>query len=323
MSIKVYLYDADGLDEEVEFDESVCKKIGEKQLVWINILERDEKLLRKVASALELKDLPVKTVLYDNERPKVEKFEDFYRIFAASVIAHKKKRIKRHSIDFIVGKNFVVTVHDGEVDYFKEYRDREKGETSIGELDAESFMASLLDLHISTYFRALEKIEAQIDDLDKTILKKDLKDDELLSEMLNLRNDVSRLRRWLAPHRDVFHHLARSDFRQIAESDSAEFYKFLIEHLENSIGNIESSRDTVLSLFDLYATRSAQKMNRNMQRLTFITLIFGAMAVIVGAFGMNFEVGFFQFGEYFWWAILGMVIISVALTFFAKSRDWI
>ena len=323
MSIKVYLYNADGTDEEIEFDESICQKLNDHQLLWVNILERDENLLRKVASALKLENLPLRAVLYDNERPKVEKFNNYYRMFIASISLSDEKRIKRHSIDFIVGKNFVVTVHDGEVEYFKEYRDREKGETTIGELDAESFIGSLLDLHIATYFRALERIEARIDKLDEEILKTDMKDRKLLGEMLALRNDVSRLRRWLVPHRDVFHHLARSDFKLIAESDSANFFKFLIDHLENSISNIESSRDTVLSLFDLYATRSAQKMNRNMQRLTFITLVFGAMAVIVGAFGMNFEVQFFKVGDYFWLTVLGMLIVSVFLTILAKTRDWI
>lgn len=323
MSIKVLLYNADGSDEILHFDEKICRKIKDRQLLWINILKRDAGLVRQVATACGLKNVPLASVLKDDERPKIEKFEDFYRLFVISIADKEKGWVKRVPIDFIVGKNFVITVHDGDVDYFEEFRDRDKGETTLGELDAESFLVTLLDLQIVTYFRALERIDARVDKFDEEILTRELDSLKFLKEILRLRREVSHLRRWLTPHRDVYYRLAHSDFKPIAASDSAEYFHLLAEHCENAIEAVENSRDMVLSLFDLYATRSDQRMNQIIQRLTYITFIWGGLAVIVGAFGMNFQVAFFEKGEYFWYTIAAMLTISLILTIWARAKKWI
>jgi magnesium transporter len=152
-----------------------------------------------------LENVPVKTILSVSERPKLDKFDDFYRFFIASVKRDENDFLHSVPIDFLVGENFVVSISNGEVDYFEEFREREKGETSLGKLDAESFTASLLDLHIVSYFRALEDVERRVDRMDDRILKRDLEDEEFLQEMVKLRRDVSKLRRWFLPHRDVFY----------------------------------------------------------------------------------------------------------------------
>jgi magnesium/cobalt transport protein CorA len=235
----------------------------------------------------------------------------------------EKERLKRIPIDFLVGKNVVITIKEGEVDYFEEFRILEEGERHIGEMDAESFVATLLDLHVVTYFRAVEEIERQIDKFDEMILTSELTDEDFFSKMIGLRRNASKLRRWLMPHRDVFYALSRPDFEQISESDSAGHFQNLNQRFENAVEAIESLRDTVLSLFDLYATRTSHRMNELMKRLTFVAIIFGALSVIVGALGMNFEVGFFKADNGFWFALIGMGVLSLVLIVTAKIKNLI
>lgn len=323
VEIEAYLYDADGSDREIDLTENILESLNDKQLLWINVLQREEDTLKRVASILNLKDIPFKTILNISERPKLDKFEQFYRFFIVSVEFDDKDNLSLLPIDFIVGKNFVITVHKGLVKYFREFIECENGETHIGELDAESFIASLLDLHIVSYFRALEKIERRIDKLDEKILKKDLETQAFLTEIVKLRSDVSRLRRWLMPHRDVFYALSRPDFKVIADSDSFETFQHLSEHFENCVNAIEISRDTVLSLFDLYATKNAHNMNNLMKRLTFVTLIVGGLGAIAGVWGMNFEVHYFKFAETgFWMTMLGMGVFVVVSVILGKILRW-
>lgn len=324
LEVAVYLYDAKGCDEEIGLEEVDLKKLTDKQLLWVNILKRDKETIERVVSALEIEDAPVKSILDVSERPKIDKFEKFYQFFIVSVQTDKDEKLERQPIDFLVGKNYIVTIHDGEIEYFQEFRKREKGETQIGELDAESFIATLLDLHIVSYFRALEKIEQKVDRLDERILKKNLDEEEFLHEVVLLRRTASKLRRWFLPHRDVFYALSRSDFTQIAESDSVEHFHRLNHHFESAVDAIEHSRDTIISLFELYTTKNAHRMNNAMQRLTFITLLAGTLGVVAGIFGMNFEVGYFKAAEAgFWMTIGGMLLFVIAVTFWAKFRSWI
>ena len=324
MDTGIYLYDANGKDKEIELEEVNLEQLDEHQLLWINVLSRNENTVKEVFGKLQLKDFSLKSVLDEKERPKIDVFEDYFRFFIVSVESKSFDQIKKIPIDIVVGKNFIVTVHEGKVDYFDEFRDREKGKTNIGELDAESFLVTLLDLHIVSYFRALEEIDKEVDDLDERVLQKDLDTDEFLSEMVQLRQAVTNLRRWFLPHRDVFYALSRPDFQQIADSDSANGFRQLNDHFEHAFSAIEASRETVLSLFDLYATKSAQTTNDLVQRLTFITLIVGFLGVVAGTLGMNFEVDEVFKAEYGFWITLGaMLLTAIGLTILAKFKKWI
>ena len=147
-------------------------------------------------------------------------------------------------------------------------------------------------------------------------------DEKFLAQIVKLRGEVSKLRRWFLPHRDVFYALSRPDFKEIADSDSFENFKLLNEHFESAVDSIESSRDTVLSLFDLYTTKTSHRMNNLMKRLTFITVIVGTLAVISGILGMNFEEEFFKSANAFWFVIAGMIFLAVGITFFAWKKNW-
>ncbi|HLM00913.1 MAG TPA: CorA family divalent cation transporter [Pyrinomonadaceae bacterium] len=322
--VYTYLYDARGNDKEITFTGVESIELKESHLLWVNILRRDEQLIKRVTGRLGLENVPIKAIMNLTERPTLDNFPNYYRFSISSIEQSKSGYLRRIPICYLVGKNFVLTIHDGDIDYFLEFRDREKGETQFGDLDAESFVATLLDLHIVTYFRALEKIEDAVDKLDVDILRKDLRDEDFLKETVRLKSDVAKLRRWLLPHRDVLYALTRSDFSPVAESDSTNDFHRLTQHFENAVDAVETSRDTVLSLFDLYATRSAHKMNIFIKRLTFVTLIVGTLGAVAGVWGMNFEVEYFKTAERgFWLTIGGMGTFTVIMTILAKWFRWL
>lgn len=323
MDIDAYLYDASGSDEKVDIDDIDFGELDESKLLWVDILKKDEQLIKNVASRLKITNVPIVSIIEGTKKPAIEKFEDFFRFGVNSVLVSETGSPEKLSVEFIVGKNFVVTIHNGSLAYFVEFRKREKGETEFGNLDAESFVASLLDLHLVSYFHALDSIERRVDKLDAKVLKKDLETDDFLAQMVGLRSDVSKLRRWLIPHRELFYSFLRADFQQISKSDSVDQYKTLADHFENAVGAAESSRETVLSAFDLYATKSAQLMNVFIQRLTFLTLVMGSLGVIAGILGMNYKVGFFDSEYGFWITIGGMIVIAFCLTMYARFRRWI
>ena len=321
--VKAYLYDAKGHDEEIGLDEVDVERLKENQLLWVSVHRRDEALLNTVTGKLNVNNVPCKKVIKDSGPLDIDRFESFFRFCVDSVVTEKDSSPERLMVDYIVGKNFVVTIHEGEVEYFEEFRKREKGETPLGKLEAEGFLATLLDLNIVSYFHAVDEIERRVDRVDELILKRDLETDQFLKDMVGLRRDVSKLRRWLVPHREIFYSLSRADFHQIAESESSEQYKMLNQHFENAVDAVENSRNSVLSVFDLYATKSAQMTNTFVQRLTFLTLLTGSLAVIAGILGMNFKADIFDLENGFWFTVGGLVIVALGLTIYARFRRWI
>ncbi|MEO6155617.1 MAG: magnesium transporter CorA family protein [Thermomonas sp.] len=317
-----YLYDARGKDLTLEVADIDVGRIGDHQLLWVHLQQRDADAIRTLAGQLSLNDVPVADLLNTAERPKIERFGDFYRLFIISAMVDDEGKLERMPIDFLVGRNVIVTISDGPVGYFDELLQRDRGETTIGALDAEGFLTTLLDLHIVSYFRAIESVESAVDQVDKRVLLRDLDERDFLKDMVRLRSHVSRLRRWFLPHRDIFYALARPDFLPLEDTDRRNF-QLLNQHFENVVDMMSSARDSVFGLFDLYTTRASHRMNSAMRRLTFVALITGASSVLAGAMGMNFKQSFFDSPDGFWFAVLGMVLIAVGLTFIARWRRWI
>ncbi len=321
--VKAYLYDASGNDDEIDIDDIDVNGLDENQMLWVNVSKRDEKLLNRITASLGVKNLPCKSVIDDTGRPEIDKFEDFFRFCVESVVNEGDESPVKLMIDYVVGTNYVVTIHEGDVAYLDEFRKREKDESQIGELDAESFVATLLDLNIVTYFNALDALERKVDKIDERVLKEDIETNDFLEHMVNLRRDASKLRRWLTPQREVYYALSRADFRQISESDSAEQYKTLNQHFESAVDAIEHAREIVISVFELYATKSTHMTNTLVQRLTFLTLITGSLAVFAGILGMNFKAEIFELEYGFWVTVAGLFILAVCIAAVARYKSWI
>jgi magnesium transporter len=80
---------------------------------------------------------------------------------------------------------------------------------------------------------------------------------DLLNDLVRLRHRIGRIRRTLAPQREVFAALARPSFEILAASDSAAHLRTLQDRLERAIGAVENARELLLGSFDLYMTQTA------------------------------------------------------------------
>ena len=106
-------------------------------------------------------------------------------------------------LTFVVGPNFVITVHTMPVAFLNSFDQRVKGDTQMGQLDASAFLAALLDWHITSYFRIVEHWRSRVDRLDTLALRSRHRRD-VLAELAKLRQRVAFIRRTLTPHREVY-----------------------------------------------------------------------------------------------------------------------
>jgi Mg2+ and Co2+ transporter CorA len=108
----------------------------------------------------------------------------------------------------LVGPNVVVTIHRDQLAFLDDIAALEDPDSRIGKLGADSFAAGLLDRMLTSYFDAVDAFEDRLDHLEVEILKPRVRN-EHLPELRRLRADVSRLRRLLSSHRDLFDAMAR------------------------------------------------------------------------------------------------------------------
>lgn len=92
---------------------------------------------------------------------------------------------------------------------------------------------------------------------------------------------------------------------------------------ERALDMVENARDQVLGTFELFSNQTALRTNQAMRVLTFVTVVTGLMATIVGALGMNFGTHFFQSDDAgFYGVIAGLVALAAGAFVLGRRQRW-
>ena len=227
-------------------------------------------------------------------------------------------------VECVLGRNWIVTAHRGEVEVLEEFRERAEGGGQVGALDAPSFVAAIFEWVVAGYFRAFEAVESELEELDARVMSstpKDVSND--LTRLVELRRSIGAMRRALSPHREVVVALVHPELDALSTEDSAEKFAALESRLTQALDAARDTKESTFGSFDLLVARIGQRTNDIMKVLTLVTVILLPSTVLAGIMGMNFKVGFFDLAWMFWVVIAVMFAIAVLVLSVARSRRWI
>lgn len=322
MPFTACLYDADGTDREVALDTSIVANLTDRHLLWVDLEAFTDDEVRQVASLFHLKRESLYDLLQPSRRPRLDNYSDYFQLYI-DTIQQAQRRYKATELDFVVGKNYVITVHRGPVEFLKSFDRRVKGDSQLGQLDAPSFLAALLDWHVTHYFRVIEGIGAEIDRLDELALRPH-SDHDLLADLIVLRRQVAQIRRTLTPHREVYAALSRPDFLFLAGSESAGHFRALNDRLERAVDAVENARELLIGSFEMFTTRTALRTNEVMKLLTLFSVVLLPAGVIVGIMSLTFRSPVYHTGVLGFWTMLGLIGLLATITVaVARYRRWI
>lgn len=322
MSVKALLYDADGLDREIAFDEKLIAERSAQCLLWIDVTGRERQKIEQVASLLKFHPASVKAVANDLGNPRLYNYGHYFQ-FGVTALNPKENRYTPAPVEFFCGAGYVVTIHDEEIGFLREFKEQDRGETRIGSLDSSVVVASMLDWHLGTYFRALRAFELEIDRIDEEVLTRPVAR-QRLTELTALRRLISQLRGLLIPQEEVFYGLTRPDFTLAEEKDATVHFQALERRYERAVDLIENARNLMLGSFDLFTSRAAESTNSSVKALTLLTILLGVTGTVAGIFGMNFEVEYWKTGSLGFWAVVGgMALLIAGAVIFARIKKWI
>lgn len=327
--IRAFLYDANGHDQEIEVPSHQLPNLEEQQLLWIDVTGREDGDIRRLAPMLALHPRSVSECISGDRRFSLVNYGDYVHFDVATIDlseggkASAPKLGRSERLDVAIGGGWILTVHDGPLQFLEDFRDQDRGETLIGALTAASLAASLLDWHLAVYLKALEDVEAFADRVDLRMLSGRTVRDDLLNDLVQARRYISSLRRSLAPQGSVFYGLSRPDLVLSADSKAIDSYRDLERRFERVLDSIEHGRELVQSSFDLFTTRTAETTNNLIRRLTFIGIVLGALGGVAGVFGMNFETPYPKSGLVGFWAVVaGFLVVTLVAAIVGRARRW-
>ncbi|MEA2611970.1 MAG: magnesium transporter [Chloroflexota bacterium] len=305
----------------------MASKLKERQLLWVDLADRDRAALDEVAAAVDLDPAEAGRLAHEATEVRLTQFPEHIHLVLealeapdAGAAAAPNAKPDRRFVDVVAGHNWVVTIHDGPFEAVARLDAGTEGETKLGALDASGFIAAIADEVIAGYFQLIEGIEREIDQLDELALQRRPKDD-LLVAIVALRRRIGRIRRALAPHRGPFAAMARPEMA--LHEELGQPWPGLSERLERALDSVENLRELLLGTFDIHMGRAAQDANDVMKVLTLLSAILLPSVVLAGVMGMNFPIPFFDDPNHFLWVVSAMVAFAVGMFAFARWRRWL
>jgi Mg2+ and Co2+ transporter CorA len=308
----------------VRLDDPGLPDLGDDHMLWADVDLESAEGLDQLWEKLGIAEI-IPSLAELDDRPRVVRHNGLIQLNVHAT--GDGAEFEPMALHCLVGTNWIVTLHQGELDLVDEFNKPFHGETLLGELDGPAFLSMVLDWQLGGYFSVIEALQTDIDHLDEELLHHSPKQvtDEvtLLQRLQELRQRVRKLRQTLSPHREVFGLLSHPESDAVVGSDAAPDYERLAERLQLALDAVDTTREMIVGSFDIFMTRTAQATNDIMKRLTIVSVLLLPAGVIAGIMGMNFEVGIFE-RPWMFWVTLGVMATLASITLVvAKRQKWI
>ncbi|UCF65036.1 MAG: magnesium/cobalt transporter CorA [bacterium] len=324
VTIAVIDYDTENIDSMVlPTIEKAFPFKDSLTITWLNITGlHDVKLLEKLGKKYQIHPLVLEDILNTDQRPKVEIFENYiFVVLKMLSFDTQKQEIEHEQISLIVGNNYVITFQEREGDVLNPIRERLKNPLGRLRKNGADYLAyTIIDVIVDHYFILLEKLGEKIETLEENVIEKP--NQSSVKELQLLKRELIFLRRSVWPLRELISGLSRDETTLIS-SYTSPYLRDVYDHTIQVIDTVETFRDMVSGILDIYLSSLSNKMNEVMKVLTIIATIFIPLSFIAGVYGMNFE--FMPELKWPWgyptvWGIMLTALVSMLIYF--KRKKW-
>ncbi|MCX6556533.1 MAG: magnesium/cobalt transporter CorA [Candidatus Aminicenantes bacterium] len=236
---------------------------------WIDIDGlQDTELLERLGKSYGLHPLILEDILNTDQRPKLDDMESYlYVVLKMLDYNDSSLEIVSEQVSVVLGRNFVISFQEGrEGDLLEPLRERIRGgKGRIRKMGSDYLTYSILDNIIDRYFLVLEKLGERIE-----VLEEDLVSDprpETLRQIHQLKREMIYLRKSVWPLREVIYGLEKSESGLIQQSTRI-FLRDVYDHTIQIIDSIETFRDMLSGMLDIYLSSVSNRMNQIMKVLT-------------------------------------------------------
>lgn len=320
--LRVFVHDQSGCREAGAVDPAWLRP-GSGVIVWADLAGRTADDGRILSEVFGFHELSVEDALSEIHHPKIEAFDTYlYLILHGVDFREAEERFATHDVDFFVGDNFLVTVHDGHSrSIAAQYAVCLRNMTAMGEGPA-ALMHRIVDAMVDHYRPEVDKIEDRVEELELQVFESP--NVNPLRELVRLKKDIASLRRVTLPQRDAVSRLARREFPQISEQVTfrmRDVYDHLVRLAEESV----MLHDRVQGLVEVFLSAQSNRLNQVMKLMTVIATIFMPLTVLSGMFGMNVILPHMPGPPWmeFWWIAGLMAAIAGAMLYMFRRMRWI
>jgi magnesium transporter len=327
--VTLTLYDTAGLTEKILTTDELAKfKINDyvkaNKKIWLNVHGvHDAALIKQIGDLFHLHPLVQEDILNTEQRPKIDEFDD-YVFLETRCFKYDKANISMDSeqVSFVLGHEYLLTFQEHSTGAFEPVRTRMRASRAhIRELGVDYLAYALLDSVVDRYFSVLEDVSDASEALEDLLLHKPTNME--LHTIHQLKHVSIELRRAVWPLREVINSLTRNE-NDFFKPTTVPYLRDVYDHTVNFIESLESIRDSLSGMMDIYMASVSQRVNLELRALTVVAMLFMPATLIAGIFGMNFtHMPWIDHYNGFWWALAIMAGIALVMVLIFWRRQWL
>jgi magnesium transporter len=310
-------------EREIHSLEAVLPPPDGKAVAWIHIDGLQEiHLLEQMGSVFGLHPLILEDILNTEQRPKSEDHGEYLYIVLRLFHEDAGGGLIPEQVSIVLGPNWLVSLQEKKGSLFDPVRERLRNEKGhLRKAGADYLAHALLDAIVDSYFVILDKFGEKIETLEETLVGRP--SPVTLRAIQALKREIIFLRKSVWPLREMLAGLARSDSTLI-RAPSVIYFRDIYDHAVQVIDTIETYRDMLSGMLDIYLSSISNRMNEVMKVLTVIATIFMPLTFLAGVYGMNFKYMpelEWRWGYFALWGV--MMVIAVFMLIIFRRKKWL
>jgi magnesium transporter len=323
--ISILQYDPTSFQEQRFANLDDCLPcLGQPGITWLNVEGvYDVDIIRRLGEHFSLHPLVLEDIVNTVQRPKIEDYGEYLFIVARMICFSQQQTVKTEQVCLVLGPDYVISFQEGlDGDAFEPVRERiRNGRGRIRTLGSDYLCYALIDAVVDSYFSILEGMGEMVEDLEEELAQGP--NQEILKRIIALKREIIFMRKGVWPLREVTAALERGESKLV--TDAARIYfRDIYDHTIQVIDGVETFRDLLSGMLDLYLSSISNRTNDIMKFLTVVGTIFLPLTFIVGVYGMNFknipELQW-QYGYLYCWIF--MIAISLGMAVYFKRKRWL
>ncbi len=291
---------------------------------WINIdgVHQIDNI-QEVGDYFKIHPLVLEDIMNTGQRPKMEDFNDYIGIILKMLHYDEiENETKTEQISLILGSNYLLSFQETEGDVFDPIRERIKTNRGrIKKMGADYLGYCLIDAIVDNYFLTLERIGEKIEEIEDELVKNPTP--EVLQTIHKLKRELIFFRKSVWPLREVISRLERWESPLIDRSIDI-YLRDVYDHTIQVIDSLETFRDMLSGMLDIYLSSVSNRMNEVMKVLTIIATVFIPLTLIAGIYGMNFRyMPELDIPMAYPLVLLSMLFVGLIMVVYFRTKKWL